>query len=201
MEKNNEEIALNLIKMIKSDFALQESLSKNNDLLEGYHPKLEAIHQENAERLKEIIYKIGWPTVIKVGEEAAYAAWLILQHAISCPSLQRESLPLLMELANQNEIFPSEVAVLYDRICYFELRPQKYGTQFDFDENGVLNPWELEDEENVDIYRNQVGLPPLNETINRMRKIAEKTNEKPTKPYEDRIQERREWAKKVGWIN
>lgn len=186
--------------MVKSDFKLQEELAKTEDLQAGYHPKLEEMHYKNSEKLKVIIYEIGWPTVSKVGEEAAYAAWMVLQHAISNPELQKEALPLLMELANNNEIYPSEVAVLYDRICYFELRPQRYGTQFDFDENGNLNPWKLEDPNKVEMYRKQVGLPPLDETVIRMREIAKQAGEKPNKPYEDRLKEREMWAKQVGWI-
>jgi len=186
--------------MVKRDLSLQNELNQENNLLEGYHPKLEKLHKENADKLKGIIYDIGWPTVSKVGQEAAYSAWMILQNAISSPELQRESIPLLMELANNNEIYPSEVAVLYDRICYFEFRPQKYGTQFDFDEDGELSPWKIEDMKNVDNYRKLVELPPLEESIKRMRQIAKKTNEKPSKSYHDRIQERKNWAKSVGWL-
>lgn len=196
----NEQIALELLQMIKRDMTTQDELIKNNESLEDYHPRLEKIHIENAERLKKIIYEIGWPTIDKVGEEASYAAWIILQHAISHPTLQRESLPLLMELANKDQIYPAEVAVLQDRICYFEMRPQRYGTQFDFDENDELNPWEIEDIENVDKFRKQVGLPPLDETIKRMQEVAKRTNEKPTMPYQERLSERIKWAKRVGWI-
>ncbi len=197
----NEKITLDLLKMIKNDLMLQEELAKVNDLLEGYHPQLEKLHLENAEKLKVIIFEIGWPTASKVGKEASFAAWLILQHAISHPSLQRESLPLLIELANKNEIYSSEVAVLYDRICYFEMRPQKYGTQFDFDENEEFGPWKIEDIDKVDFYRKQVDLPPLEESVHRMRIAAKKKNEKSTKPYEQRIKERITWAKKVGWLD
>ncbi len=200
INKRIDEIKIELLKMYQKDLMLRDELIKSGDLYLGYHPKMEQLHQENSEKLEKIIYEIGWPTVEKTGEEASFAAWVILQNAISNPTLQRISLPLLMELANQGEIYPSEVAVLFDRICYFELRPQKYGTQFDFDEDGNLNPWEIEDVKNVDVYRQGVGLPPLNETIKRMQEVAKKTNEMSTKPYKDRINERKEWAKKVGWI-
>lgn len=200
INKRIEEITVDLLKMYQKDLMLQDELIKSGDLYLGYHPKMEQLHQENSEKLEKIIYEIGWPTVTKVGNEASFAAWVVLQNAISNPTLQRTSLPLLMELANHDEIYPSEVAVLFDRICYFELRPQKYGTQFDFDEKGNLNPWEIEDIEKVDEYRIQVGLPPLKETIKRMQEVAKKDNETPSKPYKERIKERTEWAKKVGWL-
>ncbi len=200
LRNRNDEIVKDLINMVKRDFALQNELSDTNNIHDGYNESLENLHITNANRLRKIIKEIGWPTVGKVGSAGAHAAWIILQHAISCPSLQRECIPLLMDLANKNEVLASEVAVLYDRMCYFEMRPQKYGTQFDFDENGILNPWEIEDMDKVDDYRKQVGLPKLAEAIKRMQIIAEKMNDKPQKPYNERLKERRKWAKKVGWI-
>ncbi|HEY8364948.1 MAG TPA: DUF6624 domain-containing protein [Haloplasmataceae bacterium] len=194
------EIARELIDMVKKDLSMQEKLYKSNNLAEEYNPDLEKIHQENAQRLLSIIYEMGWPTVKKVGYEASLSAWTILQNAISCPELQRISVPILMELAQNKDIYPSEVAVLYDRICYFEMRPQKYGTQFDYDENDELSPWKIEDEDNVDIYRKQVGLPPLQDAINRMRELAKEYNEKPNLSYNERQKRRLEWAKRVGWI-
>ena len=195
-----QEIAYQLLNMVKEDYNMQNELAKKTNSFESYPQELEAIHLRNAENLRKIIYQIGWPTVDKVGSEAAYAAWIILQNAISSPELHRESIPILMDMAKKNEIIPSEVAVLYDRMCYFEMRPQKYGTQFEFDENGVLNPWMIEDVENVDKYRKEVGLPPLNDSIIRMRELAKKTNEKPTKTYSEYLKLRREWGVRVGWI-
>lgn len=200
MTNQNEEITRKLLKMYETDLAVRDELVKSGELFEGYNPRMEKIHNENAEQLEKIIFEIGWPTVDKVGPEASYAAWLIIQHAISKPTLQRMSLPLLVDMANSNQIIASEVAMLYDRICFFEMRPQKYGTQFDFDENDELSPWEIEDMEHIDDYRKKVELPPLEETIKRMREISKKEGEKPTKPYKIRINERKEWAKKVGWI-
>ena len=60
-----------------------------------------------------------------------------LQNAISLPDLYRECMPVLLELARNKEINPREVAILYDRMCYFEMRPQKFGTQFEFDEKVI----------------------------------------------------------------
>jgi hypothetical protein len=200
MAMNYDEIIQDLLKMYQKDIHIREELAKTGELYEGYHPKMEQVHNKNASRLEQIIYEMGWPTVEKVGPEASYAAWVILQHAIAKPSLQRTSLPPLMDLAKKNQIMASEVAMLYDRICFFEMRPQKYGTQFDFDEQDELSPWKIEDKAHVDMYRKEMGLPPLDEMIQRMREIAKREGEKPTKSYEERLNERIAWAKKVGWI-
>lgn len=195
-----EDISLKLIKMSEKAYNISKELFESGYLNQDYHPKIEEIDNENAIELERIIFEIGWPTVDKVGEEASYSAWLILQHAISNPSLQRKCLPLLEDLAKKNQILPQEVAKLYDRICYFEMRPQKYGTQFDFDKNNEFGPWELEDEKNVDKYRKEVGLPPLSQSIKRMKELSKEIINKPIESYKKRINERIEWSKKVGWI-
>lgn len=193
MDKSNQDYALELLLLIRQDISKQNEL-KN---LEEYDKDLEKIHLENAEKLRIIITKIGWPTIRKVGYEANKAAMMILHNAISCPKLYYEALPLLIELANKKEIASLEAAIIYDRICYFEMRPQKYGTQFDYDHNEELNPWEIEDYPKVDVYRNQVGLPPLDEAIKKIRTMELK---KPLNTNKERIKARHEWAKTVGWI-
>jgi hypothetical protein len=64
---------------------------------------MEAVHHHNAYRLEEIIEECGWPGRSLVGEDGAAAAWLIAQHAIRLPALQRRSLTLLKEAAEKVE--------------------------------------------------------------------------------------------------
>ncbi len=54
---------------------------------------------------------------------------LIVQHAISAPAFMKRCYALICE--KTHDVSPQNLAYLYDRICYFEGRPQKYGTQFD----------------------------------------------------------------------
>jgi hypothetical protein len=63
----------------------------------------------------------------------------IPQHAIGDPQLQSRWLPLLQEAVTKGEAEPAHVAYLEDRICFYERRPQRYGTQFDWDEEGQMS--------------------------------------------------------------
>lgn len=199
MSNRYEEVAVLLLKLVEREMKVYQDLTHKTNVNTGYHPELESIHLKNAEKLEEIIYEVGWPTVEKVGEEAAYAAILILEHAISKPSFQRKCLEVFRSLASKNQHYLKDVAMLYDRICFFEMRPQKYGTQFDFDENNILSPWKIEDSNLVDHYRSEVHLPPLEEAVQKMRELSTHI-EPPTTSYEERLREREKWAKKVGWI-
>jgi len=187
-------LAAELLILRDADLAMRDTLAADGSLYEGYHPKMEELHRRNAARLKEMIQEHGWPGRTLVGEEASEAAWLILQHSISDPQFQRRGLKLLEQAAAQKEIPAWQAAMLEDRIAMFEGRPQRYGTQFTFDENGnnCLHP--LADTSNVEELRRSVGLPPLQDAL---RKLAE-----PPAPQQDWKQRRREseeWARRVGW--
>lgn len=122
-------IAQQLIEMARQDLKVREELLEQGKLFEGYHPDMERIHKSNAAQLSKIIDTIGYPTKLKVGEEASEAAWLIVQHAISEPDFMRRYFTLLCQAGG--EVSPLHCAYLHDRICYFEGRPQRFGTQVD----------------------------------------------------------------------
>src|SRR5688572_32789637 len=97
--------------MAAEDASVRERLAHDGTLYEGYNPEMRAVHDRNAARLAEILDSRGWPMRSLVGEHAARAAWLILQHAISHPGLQRRGLALLKE-APAGEVAPVEIAML-----------------------------------------------------------------------------------------
>ncbi|MDF2934511.1 MAG: hypothetical protein K0R36_3842, partial [Chryseobacterium sp.] len=59
------------------------------ELGNGYHPEMEKLHKENAQYLKNIIERIGFPTISKVGQKASDVAWLII------PELMKSSYQLI----------------------------------------------------------------------------------------------------------
>jgi hypothetical protein len=120
-----------------------------------------------------------------------------LQHAIGNPELQRKCLPLLQDAAARGEADAAHVAYLEDRICFYERRPQRYGTQFDWDENGDMSPWKLDDPERVDMYRRSVGLEPLTEKV---KQIRLETANQSCPDFQKRQEEMETWAKSVGWL-
>ena len=155
------DIADELIAMAELDRNVADELSTSGALYEGYHPRMVAIHENNASRLQAIIARIGWPTERLVGEPAAKAAWLIAQHAISQPEFQRSCLRLLAEAAREHTVPLWQPAMLEDRIRVFEGRPQRYGSQLKPDAHGNLQPHAIEDPEGVEQRRRAVGLEPL----------------------------------------
>lgn len=90
---------------------------------------MEVVYGRNAERLSAIIESHGLPVASQMGEKAAHAAWVIIQHAISKPEFQRKCLLAMKRARAIGEVPADRVACLEDRICFFEGRKQVYGTQ------------------------------------------------------------------------
>ena len=109
----------------------------------------------------------------KLGDDGAGAAFMILQHAIGRPALQRRGLALMLDAIPQGQANALDAAYLSDRIAVFEGGQQTFGTQFDWDANGLLSPApDRAIRETLDERRASVGLPPMAETIAEMRADA-----------------------------
>jgi hypothetical protein len=195
----NTPLSQELIKMAREDAELRNTLASDGPLFNGYHPQIKAVHDLNAKRLEEIVQQHGWPGKSKVGEEAARSAWLILQHAIAHPALQRKCFPLLVEQVEAGEMSPVEMAMLEDRIRCFEGRPQRFGTQFDWDEKKLMSPLPMDDVDLVEERRKKIGLRPMSEEIIAKRKETEQSKEPPPLNYQSYLTEKEEWLKANGW--
>jgi hypothetical protein len=184
-----------LLRMIEEDDSVRARLAKDGSLFQGYHPEMEEVHRRNASRLREVLKSSGWPGLALVGQDGAEAAWRIVQHAISEPDFMRECLTRLQDAATRNEADPCWAAMLEDRIRVFEGRPQRYGTQYDWSEDGdsMVLTGGVEDPHGLDERRRAVGLgaiewrrdPPPDEP--RPRDVAARRMEAAL------------WAERVGW--
>jgi hypothetical protein len=194
-----EAIRRELLAMAERDRTVRDALERDGALSGGYHPRMEAVHRENARRLTEILDAYGWPKISLVGKEAGEAAWLIVQHAIGDPALMRRGLALLTDAVGAGEASPVHRVMLEDRIRVFEGRGQRYGTQLDWDDGGELSPSPLEDPEGVDARRESVGLPPLADDVRRRREAMAASNERPQAGSARRQREYQEWLRRTGW--
>lgn len=195
----NDALRADLMAMAEYDMAVRAELVATGELFEGYNEKMAAVHKRNAQKLERIVDEFGWPGGSQVGNDGAEAAWLVLQHAIGNPELQRRCVPLIKDAAELGEIPAYQVASLEDRICVFEGRPQRYGTQFDWDEYGMMSPQPLQDPERVDEYRQSVGLKPLAEKTKEMRLRAAAEGHECPGNLDKRQKEKDDWARSVGW--
>jgi hypothetical protein len=192
----NELLQEKLIKMRAKDERVREELAATGELFDGYAAKMETVHLENAAELERMIDENdSWLGKSLVGDDGAEAAWLVVQHAISLPEFFRKCLRLIEKAVSENEAEPYQAAYLHDRICFFENRPQRYGTSSDWNDAGAMEVWTLEDKERVNDFRAEVGLQPL-ESLTWQN---EETGENKPKDYAGRKAAFEAWARKFGW--
>lgn len=196
----NQHLFDELVEMEQRDLDTRSRLVREGRLYNGYADEMQQVHRENAHRLSELISQHGWPTISLVGAEGCRAAWLIAQHSICTPDLQRRFLALVTEAAEKGEVRKPQVALLTDRIRFNENKPQMYGTVLDWDEKGELS-CVVEDPANLDARRREMGLPATQgDDLAAYRKEVESEGGKPPRDLTEAKRKRLEWAKSVGWI-
>ncbi len=194
-------IAEIIIGLKNADLKLRDKLILSGQLSKGYNKEMANLHNQNAQKLNEIIDTIGYPTIDKVGKEASEATWLIIQHSIGQPDFMKKCVKLLENEVNEYKADPRNLAYLKDRIAVFEGKPQLYGTQFDWDENGELSPNLIEDLIKVNQRRKSIGLNTIEEQTEYIRKQAKIENQSSPTDFEKRKKEIEKWKKSVGWTS
>lgn len=139
--------------------------------------KMRALDAANQLRLDELVKQYGWPEKKDVGEKAAYAAYLVVQHAPR--EYMKRYAPMVQKAMERGDVSKAAFAIFDDRLRMYYDQPQRFGSQVKTDENGVRTIWRIEDEANVDKRRAEVGLEPLVEYAERYKV--------PYVPYSERI--------------
>ena len=168
------DLRLELIKRVKQDQAIRnELISKGVERPDKtILVRMRAIDTANTKRVRAIIRKYGWPTPELVGRDGVDAAFLIVQHGEL--EFQKEMLPLVEKAYRSGGLPGQSYALLLDRVLVGQGKPQVYGTQAKRFEDWkgqevALEP--IEDEANVDKRRAEVGLFPLSEYREMLRRM------------------------------
>ena len=196
---NDEHLRCQLLDMAAEDARVREHLLAAGTLGEGYHPEMEAVHVRHGERLGRIMDECGWPTPDRVGEDGARAAWLVAQHAISLPRVQRQALALIEAAATVGGADPRHAVLLADRIAFNEDRPQALGTVLDWDDRGEITMPAVTDPDTVDDRRRALGLAPLATAVAEARADAAREGLEPPSDPAAKRHARAAWARRTGW--
>lgn len=194
----NSELLGELLALRQRDIDMRDRLLNEGNLYGDYAPAMQTVHRENAHALDELVSRHGWPGVSLVGPEGCRAAWLIAQHSICTPALQRRFLTLLEQACERGDAPRKQLAYLTDRIRFNEGRPQVYGTVLDWNESGELD-CEVEDPVTLDARREGAGLAPFRQELERQRQEVASEGGGPPEDYHHYRQRAREWARKTGW--
>ena len=115
-------------------------------------------------KVKKILDDSGWVGRDKVGEQANSALFLVIQHADI--ETQKKYLPMMKDAVKKGNAAASALALLEDRIALREGKKQIYGSQIGTNLTTKINyVAPLEDPDNVDKRRIEVGLETLAEYV------------------------------------
>ena len=121
----------------------------------------------NLIRIEEIIAEHGWPGYSLVGEDVADVAFLVLQHCGNTVIMEKY-FPLMKDAVAKKEMDKSSLALFVDRIRMFKGEKQLYGTQLSYiDSTQSLELYPVEDEQNLNARRAEMGLPTIEDYLKR----------------------------------
>jgi hypothetical protein len=125
---------------------------------------MKKIDEENLKIVTGLLDRYNWMGTEEVGFQNSQALFLIIQHADL--ATQEKYLPMVKKAAAEGKTLPSNMALLEDRILMRQGKKQIYGSQvWVYAKNGTKFLYPLEDLENVDARRVQVGLNPIGEYL------------------------------------
>ena len=116
----------------------------------------------NQAKVEDILAKYGWLGPNVVGEEGDSVLFMAIQKARL--EKQEKYLPMLQDAVKHGEAKARNLAMLEDIVNLREGKKQVYGTQLDENKQpGVIGVSPLEDPDNVDKRRAEMGLPTMAE--------------------------------------
>lgn len=168
------EYTIKLLEFIQRDQALdyQMDMAKNYFMKNGkaphwYYPIAQMKNEISAgsfEEMENLIVKYGWPTYSSVGELAADAPLLAINHHES-ETVRIKYLDKIKNACLKKEGSCMEYAKIQDRILVNTDKLQIYGMQFKYNDKRVLEPFPIVDPEYVDQRRKKIGLQPLKDYL------------------------------------
>ena len=120
----------------------------------------------NLIKVKAILDRYGWLGADVIGQQGNRTLFLVIQHADQ--ATQEKYLPMMREAVKNGRAQAGSLALLEDRVALGQGKRQIYGSQIGRDpqtQTYFVSP--LEDPDNVDKRRAEVGLEPLADYVSR----------------------------------
>lgn len=148
-------------------FAIATRYGQESEELKSFRNVMKEKYARNLIIVKKILDDRGWLGETVIGHWGNIALFLVIQH--SNLEVQDKYLPMMREAVKKGNASSANLALLEDRVALAHGRKQIYGTQVEYDnEKGesIVSP--LEDPDNVDRRRAEVGLGKLQDYLSGM---------------------------------
>ncbi len=115
----------------------KEIMEMNKTIFEDPNNHWKIQTDQEIQKLKSIVEKIGWPTISAIGSTAASQFWSLTIDSITPNSEFHESCLRLMKANPEAAEHTSYIAEFEDKLRVRNGKPQLYGTQFRINEKGI----------------------------------------------------------------
>jgi len=170
------EVAQQWLQVIMKDQALDYYIDrakgtymKLGRIPQWYHPLgmyKAQITKDNYAYMRQLIATHGWPKYSTVGDLAADAPLLVINHHED-PAVRVTYLSQIKQNCLEKEGSCMEYAKIQDRVLVDANKPQLYGMQFRYAPDRTLEPFPVQNPELVDQRRKEIGLEPLKDYLKR----------------------------------
>lgn len=143
---------------------IQEKFGRDSEETRAHWELIEEQDSINLAKVEKILAKHGWLGWDLIGRSANGALFLVIQHAEL--ETQEKYLPMLREAVKKGDAAPADLALLEDRVAMGLGKKQIYGSQMGIDqETGEYYVFPIEDPDNVNQRRAEVGLGPIEDYV------------------------------------
>ena len=144
--------------------AVEAEFGRDSEEMQAHWEKINEVDSINVIKVRKILDERGWLGQDVVGGRGNSALFLVIQHADL--EVQEKYLPMMRDAVKKGNARASGLALLEDRVALRNGERQIYGSQIGRDpETGEYYVSPLEDPENVDARREEVGLSPLQDYV------------------------------------
>lgn len=162
-----EEMKSNLERMFKMDQDIQSYNMKrieDKKYIDSMNLASERIFKVNTEVVKTYFKDYSFPTVDENGPRTSTLFWVIVQHADHDVEFQAKVLETMTKELKKGNVIKNNYAYLYDRVHKNQGKPQRYGTQINW-ETGAPMPFPLEQPEKINELRKEMELESIEDYL------------------------------------
>lgn len=143
--------------------AIDKQFGRNSRQMDSLWRIINTKDASNIKVVTSILDKYGWLGAEEVGNRGNSTLFLVIQH--SDLATQQKYLPMMREAVKNGKAQSSSLALLEDRVALGLGKKQIYGSQISRHNNGEHFVMDLEDPDNVNKRRKEVGLQPLEDYV------------------------------------
>lgn len=143
---------------------VEEKYGRNSDEMKAHWKTIAEKDSINLIKIQKILDERGWLGSDIIGDHGNTTLFLVIQH--SDLTVQQKYLPMMRKAVSEGNARPSNLALLEDRVALRQDRRQIYGSQIGRNpESGEFYVLPLQDPDNVDKRRAEVGLGTLQDYV------------------------------------